>query len=184
VIIPKTPELFSETEARAELMARQLVETLSRGRYTLAFAESCTAGLVSDLVARVSGASAVLWGSFVCYSPDAKQRMLGIDGDFLRQYGLVSREVAREMALNALDLAGVSAGSRAAAAVTGLAGPLGDGSDTPVGTVWVGVALSPGRENCRERGLHFQGTRAEIRMQAAAAVLEELLGLLNEPLDK
>jgi PncC family amidohydrolase len=164
------------------MMAQQLVEALSQSHYTLVLAESCTAGLVSDLIARVSGASAVLWGSFVCYSPDAKQRMLGIDGDFLRQYGLVSRETAREMALRAVDMAPV--GSRAvSAAVTGLAGPLGDGSDILVGTVWVATVLAK-RENCKEKGLHFQGTRAEIRIQAAAAVLEELLELLGGTLDK
>ena len=160
-------------------MAESLVERLARRHETLVLAESCTAGLVSDLVARVSGASAVLWGSFVCYTAGAKERMLGIDGDFLRQQGLVSRETAREMALHALDLAGVSI----AAAVTGLAGPSGDGSDTPVGTVWVSLAR---RGNfCgvaeawhTEKELHFQGTRAEVRMQAAGAVLEKLLETL------
>ena len=171
-------------EERAELMARQLVARLTEQRLTLALAESCTAGLVSDMIARVSGASAVLWGSFVCYSPEAKQQMLGIDGALLRQYGLVSRETVRAMALHALEKAGVSV----AAAVTGLAGPLGDGSDIPVGTVWIATAASAGcaagPERCREQEFRFQGTRAEIRMQAAAAVLEKLLAVSGLPLDK
>ena len=160
-------------------MAERLVERLARGHETLVLAESCTAGLVSDFVARVSGASAVLWGSFVCYTAGAKERMLGIDGGLLRRHGLVSREAAREMALHALELAGTSI----AAAVTGLAGPGGDGSATPVGTVWVAVAR---RGNfCgvaeawhREKELRFQGSRAEVRVQAAGAVLEELLETL------
>ena len=158
-------------------LARQLVEELTQKHYTLALAESCTAGLVSDLLAQVSGASAVLWGSFVCYTPDAKQQMLGINGDLLRQYGLVSRETARAMALGALDKAGVNI----AAAVTGLAGPQGDGSGTPLGTVWVAVACG---EDCRQQEFHFEGTRAEIRMQAATAVIGEALAVLNLPLDK
>jgi PncC family amidohydrolase len=170
--MPELPKRLSKIEERAEDLARVLIERLIQKHYTLALAESCTAGLVSDLAARVSGASAVLWGSFVCYSPDAKQRMLGIDGAFLRQYGLVSGETAREMALHALD----KAGTDVAAAVTGLAGPLGDGSDTPVGTVWIAAI---GHGVCRAQEFHFQGTRAEIRMQAAAAVLEELLAVLN-----
>ena len=57
----------------AEELARQLAARLIERRLTLALAESCTAGLVADLLARVSGISAALWGSFVCYSPDAKQ---------------------------------------------------------------------------------------------------------------
>jgi len=166
------------TEERAEELARRLVARLIERRLTLALAESCTAGLVADLLARVSGASAALWGSFVCYSPEAKQRMLGIERDFLERHGLVSAETAREMALRARELSGASI----AAAVTGVAGPgglpgpHGDGSGVPVGTVWVAVAQ---QENCREQGLRFEGTRAEIRIQAAAAVLEELLEVVN-----
>ena len=168
----------NDIEVRAAQAAKKLVERLIQRHDILVLAESCTAGLASDLVARVSGASAVLWGSFVCYQAEAKERMLGIDSGFLRRYGLVSRETAREMAFCALHLAGASI----AAAVTGLAGPLGDGSDTPVGTVWVAVAKRLGSgeagpvENWhQEKELHFQGTRAEVRMQAAAAVMEELL---------
>ena len=169
--IHETPDFCAETEARAAAAAGRLVERLLDKRLTLALAESCTAGLVSDLIARISGASGVLWGSFVCYSPEAKERMLGIDGGFLKQYGLVSGETAREMALHALETAGVSI----AAAVTGLAGPDGDGSDTPVGTVWVAVVRRGEEDRCQVRELHFRGTRAEVRMAAAAAVIEKLL---------
>jgi PncC family amidohydrolase len=174
---PAHSPFFTETEAQAEEAARRLVESLTRKRLTLALAESCTAGLVADLLARTSGASAVLWGSFVCYTAEAKRRMLGLDGGFLEQHGLVSGETARAMALHTLELTGVSV----AAAVTGIAGPRGDGSGTPVGTVWIAAAWQEGR---REKELHFQGTRSEIRIQAAAAVVEELLEVLNLPLDK
>ena len=170
-----------DIEARAALAAKELVDRLVQRHGTLVLAESCTAGLVSDLVGRISGASAVLWGSFVCYQAKAKERMLGIGDAFLRQHGLVSRETSREMAVRALELSGASV----AAAVTGLAGPLSDGSDTPVGTVWVAVAKRldtgisiPGENRQCEKELHFQGTRAEVRMQAATAVIEELLNAL------
>jgi len=171
------PELVRDIEAKAEETARQLAARLIEQRLTLALAESCTAGLVADLLARVSGVSQALWGSFVCYSPEAKQRMLGMERDFLERYGLVSAETAREMALRAQELSGTSI----VAAVTGIAGPLGDGSGVPVGTVWMAVVR---QTHCGEKELHFQGTRAEIRMQAAAAVLEELLKTVNSPLDK
>jgi PncC family amidohydrolase len=167
---------LGDIEVKAALMAQKLVGCLTEKRCTIALAESCTAGLVSDLLARVSGASTVLWGSFVCYSPDAKQRMLGIDKSFFARHKLVSPDVAREMALHALDIAGVSI----AAAVTGIAGPLGDGSDTPIGMVCIAVAWSPANpENCREKELHFQGTRSEVRMQAAIAVIEVLLEIVS-----
>jgi PncC family amidohydrolase len=167
-----------EIETQAAKAAEQLVECLSKKSCTLALAESCTAGLVSDLIARISGASAVLWGSFVCYSASAKGRMLGIDGDFLKRHGMVSKETAQKMASAALDLSQADI----AAAVTGIAGPLGDGSDTPVGTVWVAVAKRKKNNDdvapeCwhEEKEWHFQGNRADVRMQAAEAVIKALL---------
>jgi len=163
-------------EGQASKTAAVLVEKLAGGHYTLALAESCTAGLVSDLLARVSGASAVLWGSFVCYSPEAKKRMLHIDGAFLEKHGLVSGQTAEEMALRALDIAGVDI----AASVTGLAGPLGDGGAAPVGTVFIAVARRiNGEATADVKPLFFQGTRAEIRMQAAKAVIEEVLKIMS-----
>jgi len=165
-----------DIDEQADIAAVRLVKELTERHYTIALAESCTAGLVSDLIARVSGASAVLWGSFVCYSPEAKKRMLGIDGNFLDKHGLVSAETAGEMALNALVLSGAAIG----ASVTGLAGPLGDGSAAPVGTVFVGIAREVNGEAAAEvKPLFFKGNRAEIRMQAAKAVIDKILETMN-----
>jgi len=169
----------------AEIKATRLVRALEEKRLTLALAESCTAGLAAELIGRVSGASRVLWGSFVCYSPDAKQRMLGIDGSFLKQHGLVSVETAREMAVRALETAGVSI----AAAVTGVAGPFGDGGGMPIGTVWTAIAwkedvlqATGGNTAVGDNGVahretehHFRGERKNVQMQAAVEVLEGLL---------
>ena len=161
-----------DIEDKAGKAAAKLVEELTARHYTVALAESCTCGLVSDLVARVSGASSALWGSFVCYSPEAKKRMLRIDGAFLEKHGLVSAETAGKMALNALDISG----SAIAAAVTGLAGPLGDGSAVPVGTVFVAAARRlNGDAEADVKQFFFSGTRAEIRMRAALAVIEEVI---------
>jgi len=164
-------------EEQAEEAAVRLVEELKGGHYLLSLAESCTCGLVSDLIARVSGASAVLWGSFVCYSPEAKKRMLNIDGAFLEKYGLVSAETAGEMALRALEAADADIG----ASVTGLAGPLGDGKTArPVGTVFAAVAYKvDGEVTVSVKPLFFRGTRAEIRIQAALAVINETLKKLE-----
>jgi PncC family amidohydrolase len=165
-----------DINAQAEKNAAKLIEKLKAGKYILSLAESCTAGLVSDLLARVSGASAVLWGSFVCYTLEAKKRMLGIDGAFLEKYGLVSAETACEMASRALDISG----SAISAAVTGLAGPLGDGSDKPVGTVFISIARRlNGNSTVNVKPFFFSGSRAEIRTQAANAVLEELLEVIG-----
>jgi PncC family amidohydrolase len=166
-----------DIEKQADIAAVRLVEELAARHYTLALAESCTAGLVSDLIARVSGASGVLWGSFVCYSPEAKKCMLQIEDAFLKKHGLVSAETAGKMALNALNLSGAAIG----ASVTGLAGPLGDGSETPVGTVFIAIARKlNGEATVKVKPFFFHGARAEIRIQAALAVLEELLKTISK----
>lgn len=172
---------FRDLELRAAEAAGSLVRALDAGSRTLVLAESCTAGLAADLVARIPGASRVLWGSFVCYTEAAKIAMLGLDRQRLEQYGLVSEETAGDMARSALE----KSGAALAAAVTGLAGPGGDGSAVPVGEVWAALARNPGRDAAQvpviaARRFFFAGSRNEIRLQAAAALLEELLTLFED----
>ena len=153
--------------------AAVLIETLAAASLTMAAAESCTAGLVADLVAQVPGASRVFWGSFVTYSVDAKIQLLGVDADIIHRHGAVSRETARAMAEGALK----KSGTDAAVSVTGLAGPDGDGSDGHVGTVWIGIARRglPTEAVCYS----LTGDRNAIRRTAAAGAIAELLKRMN-----
>ena len=165
---------------KAASLAQKLVTELMRKGYLLSLAESCTAGLVSSLISEISGASQVLWGSYICYSKQAKVKMLCIDEKILIQYGLVSRETANELAIQALNISNVNI----SASVTGLAGPKGDGSNTPIGTVWIAAFLKNQNRNSPilhhiEKEFHFLGTRLEVRLQAAIAVLEILIEILQ-----
>jgi PncC family amidohydrolase len=162
-----------ELTDHAEKASRVLIQKLKSLSLTLALAESCTAGLVSSLLAGVPGASAVLWGSFVCYTREAKVSMLGIDSRILDEHGLVSGETAGAMASGAVQ----KSGAYLAASVTGLAGPEGDGSNIAVGTVWA-AALYKG-ETPMAREFHFTGSRNSIRLHAAIAVLELVNNVLN-----
>jgi PncC family amidohydrolase len=154
--------------AGGEALARYLVETLGRRSQTVAAAESCTAGLVADLFARIPGASRVFWGSLVTYTVDAKLKILGLDRRELERCGPVSRETACAMALGVLE----KSGADYALAVTGLAGPGGDGTAAPVGTVWI-AAVDRGRipRVCK---FNFKGLRNEIREKAALEALKIL----------
>jgi PncC family amidohydrolase len=149
--------------------AALLVEKLADASLTMAAAESCTAGLVADLIARIPGASRIFWGSFVTYMVDAKALMLGLDREKIAAHGPVSRETACSMAEAALKKSGVDI----AVAVTGLAGPGGDGTAVPVGTVWIATAIRGG-ETCAEV-FHFKDSRGDIRNKAAASAIEALL---------
>ena len=158
---------------QAEKKAACLIKKLKAVSQKLALAESCTGGLISSLLAEVPGASLVLWGSFVCYTKEAKVSMLGLKKSRLSADGLVSEKTAHSMVEGALK----KSGADIAASVTGLAGPDGDGSGIPVGTVWVAVALRDGE--IKTRVFHFKGSRNEVRLRAACAVLEEIQKILN-----
>lgn len=158
----------------------EIVRRLATADRKLAAAESCTAGLAADLIARIPGASKVLWGSFVSYTPQAKIRMLGVKEDTLRQFGAVSRETACEMALGALD----KSGSEYAFAITGVAGPGGDGG-IPAGTVWIATAeqatagqAAAGQKSVQARLFKFRGSRNSVRRKAAKKALDELKKIL------
>jgi len=169
-------------------VAGRLVRFLSGKGLRMATAESCTAGLAAEAIARIPGASACFWGSFVCYAREAKIQMLGIGEKILVEYGLVSGETARAMALGALEKSGVDA----AVSVTGLAGPGGSssandngvkGEAIPAGTVWIATALRFTGINCitvEAVRFHFSGGRNEVRRQAARTALEQLLIQLNK----
>jgi PncC family amidohydrolase len=157
---------------QAEKNAACLIEKLKTVSKKLVLAESCTGGLISSLLAETPGASGVLWGSFVCYTKEAKASMLGLNEGELSVDGLVSEKTARSMAEGALQ----KSGADIAAAITGLAGPDGDGSNTPVGTVWVALTLLNGETKSKE--FHFAGSRNEVRINAACTVLEEIKNYL------
>ncbi|MDR2210179.1 MAG: CinA family protein [Spirochaetaceae bacterium] len=159
--------------------AERLIKLLRERSLFLAAAESCTAGMLGSMLGEIPGASACFWGSFVCYTPQAKIAMLGMGEEILVKYGLVSEETARAMALGALK----KSGAHAAVSITGLAGPGGDGSPVPVGTVWIGTALWSGKVQAMQ--FHFDGPRHRIRLKAAGEALEQISKqLLEEPVSK
>ncbi|MDR1073201.1 MAG: CinA family protein [Treponema sp.] len=159
-------------------IATEVVRNLAVCSQTLVTAESCTAGLVSSAIAAIPGASKVFWGGFITYTADAKTSMLGVDEAVIRRFGAASGETAAAMAVGALknSAAGVSA------VVTGLAGPDGDGSATPVGAVWTAIAIreKEGVSLARAAHFHFEGNRNEVRLRAAETVLQEIASFLDE----
>jgi PncC family amidohydrolase len=161
-------------------ISKKLISLFTERQLTLALAESCTGGLVAASLSSVPGASNVLWGSFVTYTIDAKCKMLGIERALIEEHGAVSAETARAMARGALE----KSGADIAASVTGLAGPDGDGSDTPVGTVFIAVAQkdltaknakNANNSKVKTMEYHFTGSREEVRSRAVETVLETLI---------
>ncbi len=116
----------------------QVVQKLKDKNYRIAFAESCTGGLCCAKLVSVASASSVLDMSFVTYANEAKTELLGVSAATIEKYGVVSEEVAREMAKGVADKAGCEVG----VGVTGIAGPTGATAGKPVGMVCFGFSLN------------------------------------------
>ncbi|MCL1813538.1 MAG: CinA family protein [Treponema sp.] len=156
--------------------AEHLVRLLADRSLYLAASESCTGGLIADALTRVSGASSCFWGSFVCYTSLAKIQMLGVGENTLNTYGAVSNETVREMAVKTLE----KSGAGAAVSVVGLAGPDGDGSPLPVGTVWIAAALAGAAKTAVVKEFYFTGSRNDVRTQAAREAIIQITELLEK----
>jgi nicotinamide-nucleotide amidase len=148
-----------------DTLAAFVGRTLRDRGLTLALAESCTGGLVGQLITSVPGSSEYLTLDAVTYSNASKIRVLGVSEDELRAHGAVSQEVACAMADGALRLADADL----AVAITGIAGPGGGSEQKPVGTVW--MALARRGQRAEPRALHFGGSRERIRTLAACTAL-------------
>ena len=136
-------------------------------RHTVAVAESCTGGLVSDRLTNVSGSSRYLKGAVVAYHNDLKRGCLQVPASTLARHGAVSAETARQMAEGVRRLTGATIGL----AITGVAGPTGGTTRKPVGLVYLGLA---DRRRTRSQRCQFFGDRAAIKCQAAQTALDWL----------
>ena len=112
----------------------QLVNLLIEKNLKISAAESCTGGMFMSSLIGVAGSSAVIGASYITYSDEAKIRTVGVNAETINTFGVVSENVALEMAAGAARAACADIG----VGITGYAGPAADNSDTNVGTVCFG----------------------------------------------
>ncbi len=158
------PHLFARDGTTMEETVGRLLE--DRGA-TLAVAESLTGGAIAERITSVPGASRYFRGGIVCYSADAKSRIVGVRRSLLAEQGAVSREVAAEMAEGARQALAATWGL----ATTGYAGPEGGADGTPVGTAFVAVR---GASHARVTALRLSGERATVRERSTQSALDLL----------
>ena len=159
------PKLSSQR--RSKTIEDAIVRLLAERKLTLATAESCTGGFISNRITNVPGASKVFLGGVVAYSNAMKEKLLGVRFKTLLKHGAVSEAVAREMATGARK----KSGADFAIAVTGIAGPSGGTKSKPVGTVF--IALADGQGTVTERRLNCFG-----REKFKNVTAEQTLGML------
>lgn len=119
-----------------ETMAEVIGRILKQNGNTLSVTESCTGGYISHLITSVAGSSKFYNGSVTAYSNQVKEQILGVSGKTILEFGAVSEQVAKEMAIGARKVLN----SDFAVATTGIAGPDGGTDEKPVGTIWIAVA--------------------------------------------
>src|ERR1700738_248275 len=161
---------MSGSDARA--LARSLLDLCRSRKLTIATAESCTGGLVAGALTDIPGSSDVIDRGFVTYSNDAKRAMLGVEAQTLATFGAVSKETATQMAVGALERAGVDL----AVSITGIAGPGGATPGKPVGLVHFAAAARGGRRIHRAKRYGDIGRR-KVRIKSVAEALAMLQSL-------
>ncbi|HMN41764.1 MAG TPA: nicotinamide-nucleotide amidohydrolase family protein [Phycisphaerales bacterium] len=125
-----------DADAGIAALAQSIIFKLRAGKLprTLAVIESCTGGMLGEMLTAIPGSSAAFLGGHITYSNDLKVR-LGVNPNTLKAHGAVSAETAREMARAGL----AATGATFTLAITGIAGPEGGTPDKPVGTVHIAL---------------------------------------------
>ncbi|HEX8107925.1 MAG TPA: CinA family nicotinamide mononucleotide deamidase-related protein [Kofleriaceae bacterium] len=154
-----------------ETLIDRTVRRLIEAGKTVATAESCTGGMIGELLTRRPGSSRAFLGGAIVYSNAEKVRQLGVREATLEGHGAVSEPTVREMALGARERFGADL----AVAVSGIAGPDGGTPDKPVGTVWLALAGAgteagngaDGADHVTTKLLAWPGARDQIRTLAS-----------------
>ena len=150
---------------RGESLEQIVAMYLNMKQKSVAVAESCTGGLLSERLTRVPGSSGYFLGGVVCYSNDLKTKLAGVPPALLETHGAVSKPVAQALAEGIRNRSGADIGI----GITGVAGPSGGTPEKPVGLVYISLADERGTQ---VREFRFPGDRDRIRHWATQAALE------------
>lgn len=113
----------------------QVSKKLRKKHLSIATAESCTGGLLSNILTNISGSSEYFQMGIISYSNLSKINLLNIQADIIKKYGAVSKQTAKAMAIGIREKAKVAIGI----STTGIAGPTGGTKEKPVGLVYIGI---------------------------------------------
>ena len=153
--------------------AEQIVNLLKNKKITLSVAESCTGGMLAQVITSVSGASKVFEFGAICYSNQSKIKQLKVPLKIIKKYGSVSEQCCCSMVNN---LAKISK-TKLNIAITGIAGPKGGSKLKPVGLVYIGI-----KKNNRtrvEKYLFKNNNRENIRKKSVKKSLELIKNLFK-----
>lgn len=153
-------------------LAVRVGKKLLENNLSLVTAESCTGGLIGNLITDIPGSSAYFAGGIIAYSNEVKEKILGVSNSDLLSFGAVSEPVAIQMAQGARRLLDADL----AVSVTGIAGPGGGSLEKPVGLTWIG--LSSADHSAAYRYV-WSGDRVSNKRSSAEEALKVVLRYIN-----
>ena len=156
--------IFSESD---KTMAEEVVSSLLKRKLKVSVAESCTGGLLSNMLTDIPGSSKCIHYGFVTYGNNAKVDLLNVKKKTLTKYGAVSKQTVLEMSKNCYKLAK----SDISVAISGIAGPSGGTIDKPVGTVFIGITH---KNKTEVKEYFFPGTRESFKLRVCLAALNKI----------
>ncbi|MDD2652423.1 MAG: CinA family protein [Sulfurimonas sp.] len=171
--IASAKQLLPNKLIAASNMPSYIIEKISSCGKKIAFAESCTGGLLTCYFTKHNGVSKIFEGALITYSNNMKENWLGVNGKTLEEYGAVSNEVVAEMSEGAMNVSNADY----TISISGIAGEGGGTLYKPVGTVFISVR-SKGLH--KESRLHLKGDRNYIQQQSVLFAVKMLLLLDKE----
>ena len=162
-------QLLRKNHINQDTLQENVVAKLRETGRRVATAESCTGGLISERITRVSGSSEVFDCGVCSYANSIKTKLLGVSEETLTVLGAVSAETAMQMAEGVKKLSGADI----AVSTTGIAGPTGGTAEKPVGLVYLGVCSKEKTYAIKLMlgGINNLNSRAYIRKLASDAAL-------------
>jgi len=163
------------TQTMIQDICLELGNALTKKKFRIALAESCTGGLVCQHLTNIPGSSFWFDRGFITYSNESKMELLKVSQTSLTKFGAVSKEIASEMALGALN----ASHADIALSITGIAGPSGGSIEKPVGTVFFAIAYQ--NKVVFNVSKIFPGSRENIRESSCLFALNQVLALTLNP---
>ena len=157
----------------------QKIKELRKKKYfNICIAESCTGGMISSTLTSISGSSEFFEGAIISYSNYFKNSLLKVPSTVINTYGAVSHETALCMVKGLRKISK----SQIQVSVTGVAGPNGGSSKTPVGCVYFGLGIKVKNKYYYKtiKKIFRENTRKKIQEKSTEFILKEIIKNINK----
>ena len=151
--------------------SKEIISKLIRNNISISVAESCSGGLISSTLVKISGVSKIFSCGLVCYSNASKIKYLSVSNKTLSKFGAVSSNVAEEM----IDNLYKKEKTEITVSTTGIAGPTGGLKNKPVGLVFIGIRYKNSKNIYKKI---FKGSRIDIQRKTKDFVFKKIRELI------